>query len=674
MFRSLTTMSYINRVKMMKSQNVFWHRLKLRNIILLISIFNICCVNINLNEYPSKCTIIMPATSAVSVDLAVNALIKHISYFTTEVLPVHSSPVWKNISEELNGLWKVPAVRINVRQDRRRILSIAREKYGIYFNNKENISPVCNTSTDSGDHSNTNDTNDDDIKADDDLLSDEGYNDDEFENFHVTISRKQWNLMKRDEPFIYKGRRYHGFEPGVWTNIISFALWEQYRLKFAFVFKHGKINKTSDNYYATITGYCKDGSCLNPIRGIIKNPPLDEGPVVITMKCRDTRNSKHADVKRPLNGIDATGGLVKKLTESGPNKSGYIFLYQIVINFDGTTVPSLTTNNGLQPRTFIRLDTAHFLHTVSRWKCFQSVLHKIVKSFFLYCVALMIDCKSLSSLEEIFTLILIVCRTEFEDSIIAIDDRMITPGEAKKTLEKLIATRDLSNDLNLDLNNIDFVEVDPDKTLVFEELSQKATDNKGWSVALLRWIDKVCRKTNTVIFTGKKLNTHYVPELYGNLVDNMKDFPLWSNVCTPETMLRPNSCFVETAFKDLKMTLSKKVKLPTSVIKFLKLHIDDILGGINIFRSKLTKFVVDHCDDLKTSKEENFYENWKGKGKNEAAMDYDWTSDYAMDVSDNIESNYPVTTSENTSEHIRNTQLAEDLNDSIIMLKRHEDH
>ncbi|CAD6221950.1 GSCOCG00011663001-RA-CDS [Cotesia congregata] len=341
MFRSLTTMSYINRVKMMKSQNVFWHRLKLRNIILLISIFNICCVNINLNEYPSKCTIIMPATSAVSVDLAVNALIKHISYFTTEVLPVHSSPVWKNISEELNGLWKVPAVRINVRQDRRRILSIAREKYGIYFNNKENISPVCNTSTDSGDHSNTNDTNDDDIKADDDLLSDEGYNDDEFENFHVTISRKQWNLMKRDEPFIYKGRRYHGFEPGVWTNIISFALWEQYRLKFAFVFKHGKINKTSDNYYATITGYCKDGSCLNPIRGIIKNPPLDEGPVVITMKCRDTRNSKHADVKRPLNGykrkevqqnILRSGVLgwrkeeAKKILE--PGDTGSPFLYE----------------------------------------------------------------------------------------------------------------------------------------------------------------------------------------------------------------------------------------------------------------------------------------------------------------------------------------------------------
>lgn len=125
-------------------------------------------------------------------------------------------------------------------------------------------------------------------------------NDDECEDFHVTITREQWNLMKHDKPFIYKGRKYYGFEPGVWTNIVSFAFWEQYRLKCAFVFKRGKIN--GSNNYAVMNGRCIDRSCLNSVCGIIKDRPLDDGPVVITMRCRDTRYSKHADVKRPLNG------------------------------------------------------------------------------------------------------------------------------------------------------------------------------------------------------------------------------------------------------------------------------------------------------------------------------------------------------------------------------------
>lgn len=36
--------------------------------------------------------------------------------------------------------------------------------------------------------------------------------------------------------------------------------------------------------------------------------------------------------------VDATGGMVKRLVDFDGNKTGYIFLYEIVINFDGTSV------------------------------------------------------------------------------------------------------------------------------------------------------------------------------------------------------------------------------------------------------------------------------------------------------------------------------------------------
>lgn len=795
----------------------------------------------------------MPAVSAVSVHLAVNALKKYIKYFQTEKLPEHSSRVWQDISDELKGLWKVPAVRVNVRQDRRKILTLAREECGIFIGGEENISPTVNDSTSSQDNSTKYDLNDDNISNDDDdekkdnLEPSESDDDDKREDFHVTITRELWNDMKCQKPLVYKGRKYYGFEPGVWTNIVSLAFWEQYRIKCAFVFKNGKINKTGANY-AVMNGRCNDKSCRNSVRGIIKDPPSEEGPVVITMKCRDTRFSKHADVARPLNGkkrkevqqkllrfgvlgwrkeearnilkpgdtgspflynsgtlhqakkeaadkelgihpddsrdmilairkmnqdplymnsilwigdspffvfyatptqfhtyaeylritklyseigIDASGGVVQRLTESRDKKTGHVFLYQIVINFDGNSIPvhqmlsekhsarfisfwlsewveqaglpqqavsdgsrallnamslafngkslkeyinfvfeNLITNTNLRPRTFIRLDTAHFIHAVSRWKCFQSVLHKIVKSFFLYCVALMIDCNQLSVLEEIFILTLIVCSTEFEDSIIAMGDRMITAEEDRKNLEEVIAKR------NPDLTIIDSVEIDPEKTIIFEELLSKAVDNNGWSVSLLEWIESLCRKVNTVIFIGQKLNTHYVPDLYSNLIDKIKDFPLWTNVCTPDTMSRPTSGYVEADFKNLKMNLKKKVKLPTTVNKFLKLHIADILGGVNIFRSKLTKFVVNNDEEQKKPKEENLYENWKGLGKSETNRDHDWVPDY-VNASNKEDQNDLFTMPENHTEFSDNINVSKDKNDqnnSVTTSENHNDH
>ncbi|KAK0087102.1 hypothetical protein PV325_001771 [Microctonus aethiopoides] len=266
----------------------------------------------------------------------------------------------------------------------------------------------------------------------------------------------------------------------VWTNIISFAFWEQYRIPCAFVFKCGKIVENGLNY-AIINVRCKDRSCSNSVRGVIKDAPLDEEPVVITMKCRDTCFQKHADVKR-----------------------------------------------------------------------------------------------------------------------------MITPEKARENLEELVAR------WSFNLTVINTPEIDADKTIIFEDLPSQATHDK-------------------------KLNTHYVPGLYPDLVDKMKDFALWTNVCTPKTIL----------------------------------HIADILGGVNIFRSKIKKFVTDNCldENQKKPKEDNWYENWKGLGKSETATDYYWASDY-VNVSNKVEQKDSVSMSENHINFTSNTYLAEsksDQNDSLII-------
>lgn len=176
----------------------------------------------------------MPAVSAVPVALAVSALKKYISHFTTDELPAHSSPVGKDISDELQGLWKVPAVRIIVRENRREILTLARTECGIFIHDedKEHISHNLNDSSNNHDNSDTTHDLSESGNGNDNTegVEEEGFKkfksnkrnneNDEIENFEVAITREQWNKIKCDKPLVYKGRKYYGFEPGVWTNIV----------------------------------------------------------------------------------------------------------------------------------------------------------------------------------------------------------------------------------------------------------------------------------------------------------------------------------------------------------------------------------------------------------------------------------------------------------------------
>lgn len=184
------------------------------------------------------------------------------------------------------------------------------------------------------------------------------------------------------------------------------------------------------------------------------------------------------------------------------------------------------TNTNKTPCTFIRLDTAHFIHSISTWKCFKTALNKIVSTFFIHCMALMIECKTLNQLEEIFIRTLIVSNTEFEDSIISVsNDCVLTPVEARNRLELLISDR------KPDITATDTVEIDLEKSIMLDQLSHKNLDSNGWSEGLLTWIKNLCGKANALIVTGPKLNSFYVRDLYDQLVRTIKEFPIWTNIC-----------------------------------------------------------------------------------------------------------------------------------------------
>ncbi|CAG5093419.1 Similar to NOF: 120.7 kDa protein in NOF-FB transposable element (Drosophila melanogaster) [Cotesia congregata] len=356
----------------------------------------------------------MPLKSQVSAEDAVNVLIRHISYFASEKLPEWSSDIWQVLAKEkeFQDKWNANCVRTNVRNDRRGILTKARQECGLFISNQ-------NTNVDNGDDCDDDEnslSDEDDDKRDPDYFN-HVYSDmkDKMETFELIFSRQLWDSINKHTPLIENKQTGAGFQPKAWTHTIAFELWKQYRLQCAFIFKKGSIHEHG-HYYATMTGHCKSKLCKNFLFGYVENDPGDEGDVIIKINCCDTRFTKHENYRRPLRGqkrdemkkevkekvlkelytmllknflsqtllsidqspiylhsmrvvstkpfyvvyatpsqihcyreyrrlhrnwssvcIDATGGAAKKFDYNN-NRTSAIFLYEIVINFSGTSV------------------------------------------------------------------------------------------------------------------------------------------------------------------------------------------------------------------------------------------------------------------------------------------------------------------------------------------------
>lgn len=95
------------------------------------------------------------------------------------------------------------------------------------------------------------------------------------------------------------------------------------------------------------------------------------------------------------------------------------------------------------PVTFIRIDVAHFMHIICRWKCFKNIRQRVIKDFCIRCIALMIECYTLLEFEEICVLSCAVALQTHEDSIIDIEF-VQTSQDARKKLENYISKRNIN--------------------------------------------------------------------------------------------------------------------------------------------------------------------------------------------------------------------------------------
>ncbi|XP_029679316.1 uncharacterized protein LOC115245237 [Formica exsecta] len=162
----------------------------------------------------------------VSVEDVVHVFKNFATHFTTNDLS-YSSKVWIDMSIELNGKWTAHDVYIAVREDRRGIVTKARDELGIVVSNSTSKGVRDTEYID-----NSNSVNDSAISDGTDGTDSADFNNNTclapLLEFDLILAEEEWDAMKPNATVQYGRRKKYILTKGVWTDIISIALWQQH--------------------------------------------------------------------------------------------------------------------------------------------------------------------------------------------------------------------------------------------------------------------------------------------------------------------------------------------------------------------------------------------------------------------------------------------------------------
>jgi len=358
--------------------------------------------------------------------------------------------------------------------------------------------------------------------------------------------------------------------------------------------------------------------------------------------------------------IDATGSLILPLKRtSNMLSSGHIFLYQIVINNGGQTVPIAQqlsekqdtlsiyywlanwVSSGMKypdecisdyskallgaitraffngkslheysetcfrivnkysvptkVSCFIRIDVAHMVHMICRWKCLQG--RKLIKDFYVRSIGLLIQANSFNYFENVLQNILILSMAEYDGY--SEFKNNVPAEEARIYLENLIS--DISD--NFDISEEDYKGISNNEVFFCDPETQ-IEDNIDQPLNIIEWIKNVKQiSSEKALISGNRLNAYHCPDLVKPLLRICNEFPLWSGVMV-DYFSSPNkigsSARIEGYFSDLKSTVIDKRKPRLRVDKFIVNHLRSIRGIMKLTKSDLNETIYkQHNKDIR---------------------------------------------------------------------------
>ena len=253
-----------------------------------------------------------------------------------------------------------------------------------------------------------------------------------------------------------------------------------------------------------------------------------------------------------------------------------------------------------KPRCYLRIDVAHLIKFVSRWKCFDSKA-RLIRKFYIRCVALMVKCNTNKELEEIIINTLILCKSDTcgkkEDS-----DELTNSEKAKVFLGHCIEVGEADI-----LPETSKIQTDSENTDFNFEISTTSP-----------WVEEIINKSDLASTTvGNEPNPYYCPEFGKKLKNILSYAPLWTSVLknffhSPNE--RASSAIVECDFSILKQVILEHNKRPLRVDKFIACHLRALSGILNLTAASVTENTICSAKESENITEELEEEElWKGK-------------------------------------------------------------
>lgn len=237
-----------------------------------------------------------------------------------------------------------------------------------------------------------------------------------------------------------------------------------------------------------------------------------------------------------------------------------------------------TTNDEMQhelPSCFVRLDVAHIMKLVSRWKCLRDT-RKRIKEFYMRGIAQIILSKDLETCKSLLRALLIVAFSEY-DGLDPVNKEMTACEEAKQKLKELYSS---SQDTRVEQFVSDMVEENNTAEMVFDEDSKTGLQFQKMASNI---VDEI--KSNIAPQTDGHDNLQYLPDISLPIIKLFRMLPLWSGVMLPffkYGSVPASSAAIESDFNILKNMIFSNHTLPIRLDDFLSTHINSLDGTMKL--------------------------------------------------------------------------------------------
>ncbi|CAI6370194.1 unnamed protein product [Macrosiphum euphorbiae] len=235
------------------------------------------------------------------------------------------------------------------------------------------------------------------------------------------------------------------------------------------------------------------------------------------------------------------------------------------------------------PPCFIRIDIAHLVKLVCRWKCLAGTNKYRLKQFYVRCVILLVEAKCIDEFEKILVNILTVSMSQTEGDLTKSTGKC--PSEEARTRLLFNIRGSKINENEVVKSTIDNNDTFPDHSDEETDVSSKLKQNSKIN-AFLNTIKS--KSSSNSLVEGDRISPYFLPDFSKNILRLCKEFPLWSNVMSP-VFKSPYECAtsaaVEGDFSLLKNNILKKNTTTMTVDRFLVTHLKSIESSMKIARS-----------------------------------------------------------------------------------------